>query len=46
MMQEEENQNEEPENKTFNMTGFNKALAILFVLAIYFLIFLKVLFLK
>lgn len=45
-MQEEENQNEEPEYKTSTMKGLNKAVAILFVLAIYFLIFLKLLFLK
>jgi hypothetical protein len=46
MMQEEENPNEEPEYKTVTMKGLNKALAILFVFAIYFLIFLKLLFLK
>lgn len=46
MMHEEENQNEEPEYKSFTMKGLNRALAILFVFAIYFLIFLKVLFIK
>lgn len=41
-----ENQKEEQEEKSFNMKGVAKALAILYVFAIYFLIFLKLLFLK
>ena len=41
-----ENQKEEPEGKTFSMKGVAKFLAVLYVLAIYFLIFLKILFLK
>ena len=45
-MEEIENQREEHEEKGFNMKGVAKALAILYVLAIYFLIFLKMLFLK
>ena len=45
-MEEIENQNEEQGEKSFNMKGVAKALAILYVLAIYFLIFLKVLFLN
>jgi hypothetical protein len=39
-----ENQNDENEIKSFTPSGFNKALAILFVLVIYFVIFLKILF--
>lgn len=45
-MHEIENQKEEQEDKTFNMKAVARALAILYVFAIYFLIFLKVLFLK
>ena len=45
-MEEVENQNEEQEYKPFSMKGVARALAILYVLAIYFLIFLKLLFLK
>ena len=46
MMEEMENQKEEQEEKTFNMKGVARALAVLYVLAIYFVIFLKLLFLK
>lgn len=45
-MEEMESQKEEQEEKAFNMKGVAKALAVLYVLAIYFLIFLKLLFLK
>lgn len=45
-MEEIDNQNEEQEYRSFNMKGVARALAILYVLAIYFLIFLKLLFLK
>ena len=45
-MEELENQVEEPEEKGFNMKGVAKALAILYVLAIYVVIFLKIVFLK
>ena len=46
-MEEMENHKEEQEEeKTFNMKGVAKTLAVLYVLAIYFLIFLKLLFLK
>ncbi len=41
-----ENQDEEQERKSFSMKGVAKVLAILYVLAIYVVIFLKVLFLK
>jgi hypothetical protein len=45
-MEEIEDQKEEQEENGFNMKGVAKALAILYVLAIYFLIFLKIVFLK
>jgi hypothetical protein len=45
-MEEEENQNEENEPKPFMDSSFNKAIAILFVFAVYLVIFLKILFLK
>ena len=45
-MEDIENQKEDVEERSFNMKGVAKALAILYVLAIYFLIFLKLLFLK
>lgn len=45
-MEELENQSEEQEEKGFNMKGVAKALAILYVLAIYVVIFLKIVFLK
>lgn len=44
MMDERETQDEENGSKPF--MGLNKALAILFVLAIYMVIFLKILFIK
>lgn len=44
-MQEMEDQNE-GQKKTLSMKGVARTLAILYVLAIYFLIFLKLLFLK
>ena len=47
MTDEEENQNEEPqENNTFSGIALNRALAILFVLGIYLIIFLKILVLE
>jgi hypothetical protein len=45
-MEDQENRFDEQEPKTFTSSGFNKALAILFVLALYFVIFLKILFIK
>jgi hypothetical protein len=45
MAEEQENQNEE-DIRPFTEKGLNKALAILFVFAIYFVIFLKILFIK
>jgi hypothetical protein len=45
MTEEEENPNEETEYKQFTSSAFNKALAILFVLALYLVIFMKILFL-
>jgi hypothetical protein len=46
MTDEHENQNEEQEHKPVAEGGFNKTLAILFVLSIYLVIFLKILFIK
>ena len=46
MMEEYENHKEESEEKSFNMRGVAKALAILFVIALYSVIFLKIVFLK
>jgi hypothetical protein len=43
MIEDQERQDEENENSN---VGLNKAIAILFVLAIYFVIFLKILFIK
>jgi hypothetical protein len=45
-MEEIEDQKEEQEEKGFGMKGVAKALAILYVLAIYFVIFLKIVFLE
>jgi hypothetical protein len=45
MIEEPENHTEENEAKPFAQ-GINKALAILFVLAIYLVIFLKILFIE
>lgn len=45
-MEEIENHNEEPEERSFSMRGVAKALAILFVIALYLVIFLKIVFLK
>jgi hypothetical protein len=47
MMQEQENQNDENElNPPTGKGSFNRVLAILFVLAIYMVIFLKILFIQ
>jgi hypothetical protein len=46
MIDEQENQSEESENRPLSDNRFNKALAVLFVLAIYLVIFLKILFIK
>jgi hypothetical protein len=44
MREEEENQTDEPsEYKTFSALDLNKAVAVLFVLGIYLIIFLKIL---
>jgi hypothetical protein len=45
-METDSDRNDEPEYKTFSVTLFIKALAILFVVAIYAVIFLKILFLR
>jgi hypothetical protein len=45
-MTEDEPENEDNEVKPFTPSSLNKALAILFVLAIYLVIFLKILFIK
>ena len=45
-MIEEENQNEDLGRKPITTKGLNQGLAILFVLAIYLIIFLKILFLE
>lgn len=39
-------QNEEPQTKRFTATHFVKMLAVMFVIAVYFVIFLKILFLS
>jgi hypothetical protein len=44
MIEEQENPNEEDGRKAFTDKSLNKAIAILFVLAIYAVIFLKILF--
>lgn len=44
MTEEQENPTEENGQKPFTDKGLNKAIAILFVLAIYAVIFLKILF--
>lgn len=46
MMEEQENPTEEGGHKPFTDKGLNKAVAILFVLAIYTVIFLKILFIS
>ena len=46
MIEDVENHKEEPDDKGLNMKGVDKALGIVYVFAIYFLIFLKLLFLK
>ncbi len=46
MTEETENGNEEKDYKPFTDKSLNKAVAILFVLAIYVVIFLKILFLE
>jgi hypothetical protein len=46
MTEEQENRTDEQEPRHFTGKGFNKALAILFVLALYLVIFLKILFIK
>ena len=45
-MQEIEDNKEEQEERSFNIKGVARTLAVLYVFAIYFLIFLKLLFLK
>ena len=42
MTDEEQNHNEAPETKPFSGKNLNRILAILFVLAVYLLIFLKI----
>jgi hypothetical protein len=44
MIEEQENPNEEHDNRSFTDKSLNKVVAILFVLAIYLVIFLKILF--
>lgn len=44
--EEDENQNEAPEYKPFSANNLNRILAILFVLGIYLIIFLKILVLE
>ena len=46
MTYEDENQNKEPEYSRFSITNLNRIIAILFVAAIYVVIFLKILFLE
>jgi hypothetical protein len=46
MSEEQENPTEESGHKPFTDKGVNKVLAILFVLAIYAVIFLKILFIS
>lgn len=46
MTDEEENQNEVSESKPFSGKNLNRILAILFVLGVYVIIFLKILFLE
>jgi hypothetical protein len=46
MTEEQENRTDEQEQKPFTHKSLNKALAILFVLGLYLIIFLKILFIK
>jgi hypothetical protein len=46
MIEEEENQSEESGPRSFTDKSLNKVVAILFVLAIYMVIFLKILFIS
>lgn len=46
MTEEEENLNAEQKSNPFISKGLNKAIAILFVLGIFFIIFLKILFIE
>jgi hypothetical protein len=46
MTDQEENQNWEPESRPSTNNNLNRVVAILFVLGIYVLIFLKILFLE
>ena len=46
MTEEEDYQNEEPDHKTFSGLALNRVIAILFVLGIYLIIFLKILVLE
>lgn len=46
MTEDQEHQEEETQNNSLFNAGLNKAIAILFVVAIYFVIFLKILFIK
>lgn len=45
-MEEIENHKEEPEERSFDMRGVAKVFAIMFVIALYLMIFLKIVFLK
>jgi hypothetical protein len=46
MTEEQENENEENNQGSFTDKSLNKVIAILFVLVIYFVIFLKILFIQ
>jgi hypothetical protein len=46
MMDEDENLNEQTEHKAFSWEGVNRVVAILFVLGLYLIIFLKILVLE
>ena len=46
MMTEEENQSDDSSRKPITTEGLNKGIAILFVLGIYVVIFLKILFIE
>ena len=46
MTEEQENRTDEQEHKPITDKGLNKALAVLFVLGLYLVIFLKILFIK
>lgn len=46
MIDEEDNQEDQPANSSFSGLALNKAISILFVLGIYLIIFLKILVLE